>query len=37
MSQKYNLHGENIIPFYIVEDRLKENFATISTFISTQI
>jgi hypothetical protein len=34
---EYSLTRENLIPFYLIEDRIKENFAKIERFISAQL
>ena len=36
MDSTFTLQHDNLIPFYLVEDRMKENFSTISKFISQQ-
>lgn len=32
----YSLLQENLVPFYLLEDKLKDNFATVSRFIADQ-
>jgi len=32
----YSLAQENLVPFYLVEDKLKSNFNNISSFITHQ-
>ncbi len=35
-NPSFQIHSQNIIPFYLVEDRLRDNFNNISAFISFQ-
>ena len=32
----YALHKDNLVPFYLVEERIKENFNSIGRFIDAQ-
>lgn len=32
----FAIHHENLIPFYLVEDKLKDNFSRIAAFIAHQ-
>jgi hypothetical protein len=36
MSTSHGLHQDNLVPFYLLEDRLKDNFRNIGHFIDTQ-
>lgn len=35
-SGSYSILQDNLVPFYLVEDRLRDNFGTISRFIASQ-
>ena len=36
MTEHYKLALDNLVPFYLIEDRLKDNFARIEKFIQAQ-
>ena len=36
MTEHYNLALDNLVPFYLIEDRLKDNFTKIEKFIQAQ-
>ena len=36
MESAFTLQQDNLLPFYLVEDRIKENFSTMAKFIAHQ-
>lgn len=36
MESTFTLQQDNLLPFYLVEDRIKENFSTMAKFIAHQ-